>query len=80
MNWQSRKISQGYSECKIVPFNCSSLTLKVKHSCKIPLTVDVVNFPLMEEKAQPAFLLPSSLAELTRTRQLTVTCLEVSFS
>lgn len=49
-NWQSRNISQGYSKCKMVPFNCWSLTLKVKRSCKIPLAVDVVNFPDMGKK------------------------------
>lgn len=38
-------ISQGYSKSKIVPFNCCSLTLKVKHSCKIPPTADLVHFP-----------------------------------
>lgn len=67
-NWQSRKISQRYSKCKMVPFNCCSLTLKAKRSCKVPLAVDVVNFPDMGKKAQPVFL---SRAERTRKCPLT---------
>lgn len=46
---KSKKISQCYSKCEIVRFYCCSLTLKVKRSCKIPLTADLVPFPDAEK-------------------------------